>query len=102
MEEYCCFCLKGYNNIAYGKAIGEGLAIPLDQFSFDLRSYPLEISPGSGEGTEENHWAFGLRRPTDRHSLAVAIRDREAPAVEVDLVKMTVNDVTDALSFSRS
>ena len=87
---------------AYVKAIGEGLAIPLDQFSFDLRSFPLEITTESGEGTEENHWAFGLRRPTDRHSLAVAIRDREASAVEVDLVKVTAKEVTGALSFSRS
>lgn len=64
---------------SYIKARGMGLAIPLDQFSFQLRSGELpaiEIDPRLND--DANRWQFICMKPTRRHLLAAAVERRPA------------------------
>lgn len=65
---------------AYIKARGLGLAIPLDQFSFDLGDRALRepaddigISFDPRLADDPGAWQFALYRPTERHLMAAAI-----------------------------
>ena len=60
---------------AYIKAKGKGLAIPLDNFSFEL-SQPGSIIFSADPTIECDpaDWQFRLHRPTERHQMALAFR----------------------------
>jgi 4'-phosphopantetheinyl transferase len=60
---------------AYIKARGMGLAMPLDQFSFDLNDDGnIGIAFDSGLHDDPSDWKFGLHRPTPDHILAFGTR----------------------------
>ncbi len=64
---------------AYIKARGMGLAIPLKQFSFHIRSRtPLSISFSSELHDDPQAWRFWLLRPTPQHGAALALRSEAA------------------------
>jgi 4'-phosphopantetheinyl transferase len=66
---------------AYIKAIGKGLSVPLDQFSFSLY-YPGRIDLSFHEGSSENplNWRCWLIKPADTHVVAVcAVRNSLNP-----------------------
>jgi 4'-phosphopantetheinyl transferase len=70
---------------AYIKARGMGLAIALEQFSFELvPGKPIEVRFDARLGDEEAAWQFAHLRPTPDHLLAVAVRSagREVAIVE--------------------
>ncbi len=57
---------------AYIKAIGLGLAQPLDSFAFTLE--PLSISFAPGIADNPARWHFARFRPTPAHLMALALR----------------------------
>ncbi|MBE0530072.1 MAG: 4'-phosphopantetheinyl transferase superfamily protein [Rhodospirillales bacterium] len=57
---------------AYIKAIGKGLAQPLDSFAFILD--PLAIRFEAGMEDDAADWLFRQFRPTPRHLMALALR----------------------------
>lgn len=57
---------------SYIKAIGKGLAQPLDSFFFTLD--PLAIHFGPGVEDDAAAWQFRQFRPTPRHLMALALR----------------------------
>jgi 4'-phosphopantetheinyl transferase len=61
---------------AYIKARGMGLAIPLDQFAFDVAGPTIRIWIDSRLSDDAGSWEFALSSPTSRHRLAVALRGR--------------------------
>jgi len=63
---------------AYVKALGRGLALPLQRFSFDLSAPPPQLPFETELGDPSEEWAFALERPTPRHSVAVAVRGGRA------------------------
>lgn len=72
---------------AYIKARGIGLAIPLRQFSFDLKSLDrIEIRFDPSIHDEPSAWHFELIRPTSDHALAVAARRRLSTPLSVQLL----------------
>jgi 4'-phosphopantetheinyl transferase len=61
---------------SYIKARGLGLAIPLDQFAFQLGGGERpRIGFAGGIDDDPARWWFELLEPTERHLLAVALRD---------------------------
>ncbi|RLB65947.1 MAG: 4-phosphopantetheinyl transferase [Deltaproteobacteria bacterium] len=69
---------------SYIKARGMGLAIPLDQFWFDLDRGPqptIEIDSRLDDSAET--WQFERQRPTSDHHLALAIRRQGEPDLSV-------------------
>ena len=76
---------------AFVKALGQGLTAPLDQFAFDLGG-PSPLVSFTGKMAERSEdWLFNLWRPTDRHSMAVAIRRPATDSVTIDLVSVTAD-----------
>jgi 4'-phosphopantetheinyl transferase len=57
---------------AYIKVHGEGLAIPLASFRFELGD-PVRISFRDPDGGDPAAWWFAWRDPSPRHALAVAV-----------------------------
>jgi 4'-phosphopantetheinyl transferase len=64
---------------AYVKAIGDGLSCPLDTFGFVFDG-PSSLRFRSADAAESASWRFGLFAPSDRHRLAVAVRDPSGSA----------------------
>jgi 4'-phosphopantetheinyl transferase len=62
---------------AYVKAIGEGLACRLDEFSFVFDG-PRSLQFASTRDVPRHAWRFALFAPSRRHRLAVAVRDGSA------------------------
>jgi len=58
---------------AYVKAIGAGLAHPLDTIAFTPDQVPEAIGFDAPAGVDASGWQFALFQPTDRHVLAVAV-----------------------------
>lgn len=67
---------------AYVKAIGKGLAQPLDSFAFTLE--PLAIAFADAGADNPAAWSFRRFIPTPRHLMAVALRAPEPVAVTVE------------------
>jgi 4'-phosphopantetheinyl transferase len=62
---------------AYIKATGQGLACPLDAFSFGLEPIAVRFRPDiAGDPAS---WQFFQLQATERHVIAVALRRRPAP-----------------------
>ena len=57
---------------AYIKAIGKGLAQPLDSFAFNLDPLAIRFEPGVED--DAAGWLFRQFRPTPRHLMALALR----------------------------
>lgn len=74
---------------AYVKALGTGLTLPLDRFSFDLSVPPPQLSFETELGDSDDEWAFALERPTPRHSVAVAACGGRTPRVDVRMRRVT-------------
>lgn len=77
---------------SYLKARGLGLALPLDQFWFDLSpGGEATIEFGGGIVDTPSRWRFAERRPTPRHRLAVALGTEHGGAWTMDLAEEPVN-----------
>jgi 4'-phosphopantetheinyl transferase len=75
---------------AYIKARGMGLSIPLDQFSFRLRTgEPIGVELDPRLADDAASWQFAALRPTRRHLVALALRRRDDPELSV-VVRDTV------------
>jgi 4'-phosphopantetheinyl transferase len=73
---------------SYIKALGIGLSMPLDRFSFHLeRGYPIRISFGSEVAGDPATWQFAQFRLTSRHIVAVSIRRPRDPDLRIELRK---------------
>ena len=71
---------------AYTKARGLGLAIPLNQLSFDLdASRPIRITFDPRIEDDPSRWQFALQEPSAQHVLAVAVDRAGGPDVAVHL-----------------
>jgi 4'-phosphopantetheinyl transferase len=78
---------------AYIKAVGKGLAIPLDAFAFTLD--PLSISFFPPLDDDPGDWLFQRHRPTGEHALALAIRHAGSPP-RVAMEPVSVGDLLKA------
>lgn len=67
---------------AYVKAIGKGLAQPLDSFAFTLD--PLAIAFDDRLSDDPSRWLFRRLRPTPSHVLALALRHPDPASVAVE------------------
>ena len=76
---------------AYIKARGRGLSIPLEKFAFHLaRNDPLRISIDADLEDDAASWQFGQFRPSERHTISLAIRRVDEPEVKVRLRQRTL------------
>ncbi len=67
---------------AYIKAIGLGLACPLDAFHFNLD--PLSIHFSSRLADDPAQWLFRLWRPTPDHVMALGVRHPDSDRIRLD------------------
>lgn len=81
---------------AYIKAIGKGLAQPLESFAFTLD--PLGISFAPGAGDDPARWLFCRFVPTPAHVMALAVRHPEPARLAVDAAPA---DLADLLLLAR-
>lgn len=72
---------------AYVKAIGKGLAQPLNSFFFTLE--PPAIAFADAVADDAASWLFRQLRPTDRHLLALALKHPRPTGVTVTARAMT-------------
>lgn len=76
---------------AYVKAIGKGLAQPLDSFAFTLD--PLAIRFHSSSGDDPARWRFHRFQPGPRHMMAVALGLATAGEAKIELMARTAHDL---------
>jgi 4'-phosphopantetheinyl transferase len=67
---------------AYIKAIGLGLACPLDAFHFVLDPFAAQFSPQLADDPAQ--WRFERWRPTPEHVMALAARHAEPGRLRID------------------
>jgi len=73
---------------SYIKAIGQGLAFPLERFGFDLEAPPaIAISFDPSIDDSPGRWQFALERPTPDHLLAVAGEVTGGRTIDITLRK---------------
>lgn len=78
---------------AYIKAIGLGLACPLDAFDFVLD--PLSVRFSAGIADDPAHWLFRRLRPTQDHVLALAARSARPDHMRVDARAARADELPD-------
>ena len=83
-----CFSAFWTLKEAVVKAIGDGLTLPLQDFSFRLAPLGLSIAPGHGE--DAARWHFERHAPTPRHRLALALRRAPGQRVETVIERVTM------------
>ncbi|MCA1909378.1 MAG: 4'-phosphopantetheinyl transferase superfamily protein [Magnetospirillum sp.] len=76
---------------AYVKAIGKGLAQPLDSFAFTLD--PLAIAFDDRLSDDPSRWLFRRLRPTPSHVLALALRHPDPASVAVETRAMSAEEL---------
>ncbi len=79
---------------SYIKGRGMGLAIPLDEFSFDLRSQNVRIEFTSAIKDDGERWQFELFRPSDRHILAAGICRPSMPDFRISIREAVPGEAT--------
>ncbi len=79
---------------AYVKAIGKGLAQPLDSFAFTLE--PVSIRFDAVLADDPARWLFRRFQPTPGHVAALALRHPEPMSVRVNLAAREVADLVAA------
>ncbi len=85
---------------AYIKARGRGISLGLDRFWFDLSGEWPRIDWEPGLDEDPASWRFIEATPTDRHALAIAIRDGAAPTpITFRHVSLELRDDTLQLSI---
>lgn len=67
---------------AYVKAIGKGLAQPLDAFAFTLE--PLSIRFDAAQADDPAQWLLRRLQPTPRHLMALALHHPDSPEVTIE------------------
>jgi 4'-phosphopantetheinyl transferase len=69
---------------SYIKARGMGLSIPLAQFSLSIEpERPVRIAFDPLLDDDADAWQLATMRPTERHMLAVAIRRKDEPDLDI-------------------
>ena len=76
---------------AFIKAVGKGLALPLERFSFDLRATssagrghgPIRISIDRSLPVARTHWQFGLFRLEEAYQVAIAHRCTQKRMIQI-------------------
>ncbi|MGE4281545.1 MAG: 4'-phosphopantetheinyl transferase superfamily protein [Magnetospirillum sp.] len=76
---------------AYVKAIGKGLAQPLDSFAFTLD--PLGVSFDDDLADDPCRWLFRRLQPSPAHILALALRHPDPASVQIEARAMSVADL---------
>jgi 4'-phosphopantetheinyl transferase len=71
---------------SYIKALGIGLQLPLDCFSFDLDHGPIRISFAASQDDQATRWQFAVYRPSSCHVMAAAVRTQRESEVRLDLL----------------
>ncbi len=74
---------------AYIKAIGKGLAQPLDSFTFTLSPLAIAFQPGTDD--DPACWLFRRFRPTPGHLMALAVRHPDPREVDVSELAVDVD-----------
>lgn len=75
---------------SYIKAIGRGLAEPLDGFAFDLEPPKIRFLRDNGK---PDCWQFALLQPTPAHLLALALARPAGEAVEISTRHLTQEEL---------
>jgi 4'-phosphopantetheinyl transferase len=76
---------------AYVKAIGAGLAAPLDSFAFTLE--PIDIAFRAGQSGDALAWQFAMAPTTDQHVLSVAVGRPPGEAARLQSRALTPRDL---------
>ncbi|MBI5119492.1 MAG: 4'-phosphopantetheinyl transferase superfamily protein [Rhodospirillales bacterium] len=83
---------------SYVKAIGKGLAQPLDSFYFTFD--PLRIHFAAADGGDPLDWQFYRHQPSDAHLLALSLRHRQSQQVAIQTRAVRAQDLLKGQSGS--
>jgi 4'-phosphopantetheinyl transferase len=79
------------------KAIGLGLAMPLDAFAVGLN--PLTVSFAASLGESPAHWLLWRHTPTPAHTLALAMRHADPSSVRIDAAPLESAELIAAADY---
>lgn len=85
---------------AYIKACGDGLAIPLNQFSFKLTAgEPVSISFAPARDDHPNYWQHFLYQPTDAHKMALSVKVANHLPLSIRMLELQADNSFKATSL---
>jgi 4'-phosphopantetheinyl transferase len=76
---------------SYIKAIGKGLAQPLDSFFFTLDPLAIHFPPTATD--DPANWKFQRQQPSSDHLLAVAVHCRQSPEMAIQTRSIRAEDL---------